>query len=236
MRDGRHVLTSELAGLTADDLVRAMVGRPMTQRAAGERAEPGELVLGVERLTREGVFTDISLDVRAGEIVALAGLVGSGRSEVARAVFGIDRYDAGRVVMRGRRAAPGLADLRHGRRHRLRPRGPAAAGPGHGHVGAAERGPRLARPAAQGRPGPVGRRAGVRGRLGGPAQPQVRPADRPGVPAVRRQPAEGGAGQVAGPPARRCSSWTSRPGASTSPPRPRCTGCSPRWPRTASRS
>ena len=112
MRDGRHVLTSELAGLTADDLVRAMVGRTMTERAASERAAPGEVVLRVERLTREGVFTDISLDVRAGEIVALAGLVGSGRSEVARAVFGIDRYDAGRVVMRGRelrRASPTAA-------------------------------------------------------------------------------------------------------------------------------
>jgi rhamnose transport system ATP-binding protein len=66
----------------------------------------------VEHLTREGVFTDVSLDVRAGEIVALAGLVGSGRSEVARAVFGIDRYDAGRVVLRGRelrRASPTAA-------------------------------------------------------------------------------------------------------------------------------
>jgi rhamnose transport system ATP-binding protein len=109
MRDGRHVLTSELAGLTADDLVRAMVGRQMEARAAGERGVAGEVVLHVEHLTREGVFTDISLDVRAGEIVALAGLVGSGRSEVARAVFGIDRYDAGRVVLRGRqlrRASP----------------------------------------------------------------------------------------------------------------------------------
>ena len=109
MRDGRHVLTSELAGLTADDLVRAMVGRQMVQRAAGERGVAGEVVLHVEHLTREGVFTDISLDVRAGEIVALAGLVGSGRSEVARAVFGIDRYDAGHVMMRGRelrRASP----------------------------------------------------------------------------------------------------------------------------------
>jgi len=112
MRDGRHVLTSELAGLTSDDLVRAMVGRPMAERTAGERGTPGELVLRVERLTREGVFTDVSLDVRAGEIVALAGLVGSGRSEVARAVFGIDRYDAGRVVLRGRelrRASPTAA-------------------------------------------------------------------------------------------------------------------------------
>jgi rhamnose transport system ATP-binding protein len=107
MRDGRHVLTSELAGLTADDLVRAMVGRQMPERTAGERGQPGEQVLLVERLTREGVFTDVSLAVRAGEIVALAGLVGSGRSEVARAVFGIDRYDAGSVTVGGQRLRRG---------------------------------------------------------------------------------------------------------------------------------
>jgi rhamnose transport system ATP-binding protein len=103
MRDGKHVLTSDLAGLTANDLVRAMVGRELAERppeAAG--VKPGEPVLTVERLTREGVFTDISLTVRSGEIVALAGLVGSGRSEVARAVFGIDRYDAGQVTVRGK--------------------------------------------------------------------------------------------------------------------------------------
>ncbi|HYB88395.1 MAG TPA: sugar ABC transporter ATP-binding protein, partial [Streptosporangiaceae bacterium] len=112
MRDGSTVLASELAGLTADDLVRAMVGRDMPQRTAGERGPPGDEVLRVERLTREGVFTDISLQVRAGEIVALAGLVGSGRSEVARAIFGIDRYDAGKVIVRGqelRKASPAAA-------------------------------------------------------------------------------------------------------------------------------
>jgi rhamnose transport system ATP-binding protein len=112
MRDGRHVLTSELGGMTTDDLVRAMVGRPVAERTAGERSAPGDMILTVERLTREGVFIDVSLQVRAGEIVALAGLVGSGRSEVARAVFGVDRYDAGRVVVRDRelrRASPTAA-------------------------------------------------------------------------------------------------------------------------------
>ena len=112
MRDGRTVLARELAGLTADDLVRAMVGRDMPQRTAGERSQPGGEVLRVERLTREGVFIDISLHVRAGEIVALAGLVGSGRSEVARAIFGIDRYDAGRVTIGGtglRKGSPAAA-------------------------------------------------------------------------------------------------------------------------------
>ena len=112
MRDGRTVLARDLAGLTADDLVRAMVGRDMPQRATGERSQPGDEVLRVERLAREGVFIDISLHVRAGEIVALAGLVGSGRSEVARAIFGIDRYDAGKVTVSGtelRRGSPAAA-------------------------------------------------------------------------------------------------------------------------------
>ena len=106
-------MSSPLAGLTANDLVRAMVGRELAERESeAGSGTPGETVLTVDRLTREGVFTDVSLTVRAGEIVALAGLVGSGRSEVARAVFGIDRYDAGEVTVRGqrlRRAAPTAA-------------------------------------------------------------------------------------------------------------------------------
>ena len=102
MRDGRQVLSQQLAGLTAHDLVRAMVGRDIAERMATGRPAAGEPVLTVEHLTREGVFIDISLQVRAGEIVALAGLVGSGRSEVARAIFGIDRYHAGRVTVNGR--------------------------------------------------------------------------------------------------------------------------------------
>jgi rhamnose transport system ATP-binding protein len=109
MRDGKHVLTDDVSNLTADDMVRAMVGRELEKRSRGEQAEPGETVLEVSRLTREGVFIDVSLSVRAGEVVALAGLVGSGRSEVARAVFGIDRYDAGGVKVRGkplRKASP----------------------------------------------------------------------------------------------------------------------------------
>ena len=113
MRDGSHVLTSDLAGLTAADLVRAMVGRELAERPPEAGADtPGDPVLTVGRLTREGVFTDISFTVRAGEIVALAGLVGSGRSEVARAIFGIDRYDAGSVTVRGqhlRKASPTTA-------------------------------------------------------------------------------------------------------------------------------
>jgi rhamnose transport system ATP-binding protein len=101
MRDGRQVLSRELAGLVPGDLVRAMVGRELAERPPGEQVAPGEPLLTVDRLTREGVFTDISFTVRAGEIVALAGLVGAGRSEVVQSIFGVDPRDAGTVKVSG---------------------------------------------------------------------------------------------------------------------------------------
>ena len=113
MRDGAHVLTTAVAEVSADDLVRAMVGREMPTRTQAEHGTvSGQTVLAVQRLTREGVFIDISFEVKAGEIVALAGLVGSGRSEVARAIFGIDKYDVGGVLIDGqplRKASPAAA-------------------------------------------------------------------------------------------------------------------------------
>ncbi len=102
MRDGCHVFTQPLAGLVADDLVQAMVGREVVDRRTGGGQQMGDVVLAVDHLSREGVFTDVSFTVRSGEIVVLAGLVGSGRSEVARAIFGIDRRDAGSVSINGR--------------------------------------------------------------------------------------------------------------------------------------
>ncbi len=107
MRDGRHVVTQPVEEATTESIIRAMVGREMDALFPKTVAECGEVVLSVNRLTREGVFTDVSFDVCAGEIVALAGLVGAGRSEVARAIFGIDRFDAGEVRMRGKRLPSG---------------------------------------------------------------------------------------------------------------------------------
>jgi rhamnose transport system ATP-binding protein len=112
MRDGRQVMTSQLADVTVDDLVRAMVGRQLAAGLTGEHGTAGQVVLSVQRLTREGVFIDVSFQVHAGEIVAFAGLVGSGRTEIARAIFGIDRYDYGSVTVRGRalrKASPSAA-------------------------------------------------------------------------------------------------------------------------------
>jgi rhamnose transport system ATP-binding protein len=102
LRDGAWIASEEVAGLTEDDLVHRMVGRELTELYPKLKVTPGEVALEVSRLTREGVFTDVSFQVRVGEIVALAGLVGAGRSEVARAIFGVDRWDAGSVEVTGR--------------------------------------------------------------------------------------------------------------------------------------
>ena len=107
MRDGAVVHDARIADMTPDEMMRRMVGRELEHALPQADAEVGEPVLQVEGLTREGVFFDVGFTVRAGEIVALAGLVGAGRSEVARAIFGVDRPDAGRVqVSRPRAAAP----------------------------------------------------------------------------------------------------------------------------------
>jgi rhamnose transport system ATP-binding protein len=107
MRDGAVVHDAATADMTPDQVVRRMVGRELSALFPKEDAAIGDTMLHVHRLTREGVFTDVSFDVRAGEIVALAGLVGAGRSEVARAIFGIDRADAGHVEVDGRRLPVG---------------------------------------------------------------------------------------------------------------------------------
>ena len=98
--------------MNTDELVRRMVGRELNQLFPKLDAKIGETVLEVKRLTREGVFIDVSFEVRRGEIVALAGLVGAGRSEVARAIFGVDTPDAGDVDVDGRQAQARLARAR----------------------------------------------------------------------------------------------------------------------------
>ena len=107
LRDGRWISTDPAAELTVDLLVRRMVGREVSSMYPKEASAVREPRLEVRGLRRQGVFSDVSFTVRSGEIVALAGLVGAGRSEVIRAIFGIDRYDAGEVVVDGKRLAQG---------------------------------------------------------------------------------------------------------------------------------
>ncbi|MER5320699.1 sugar ABC transporter ATP-binding protein [Streptosporangium roseum] len=106
LRDGSSV--AEVPATTPEDeLVRLMVGRPIDQQYPREPAAPGGPLLQVRGLRREGEFADVSFEVRAGEVVGLAGLVGAGRTEVARSIFGADAYDSGEVLVDGRPLARG---------------------------------------------------------------------------------------------------------------------------------
>ena len=107
MRDGTYIDTTPVADTSVDDLVRQMVGRDVDELFPKLDAEIGDAVLRVDGLSRAGVFQDISFELRQGEILGLAGLVGAGRSEVARAIFGVDTYDAGSVELFGRRLPGG---------------------------------------------------------------------------------------------------------------------------------
>jgi rhamnose transport system ATP-binding protein len=115
-RDGRHVATRPVADWREDDVVRAMVGRELGQLFQRERQEPGEVALAVTGLGRAGTFDDVSFEVRRGEVLGLAGLVGAGRTDVALALFGIAPADRGRIEVGGRAVeitSPSDA-LRHG--------------------------------------------------------------------------------------------------------------------------
>jgi rhamnose transport system ATP-binding protein len=103
MRDGQYISTDAIENTNVDEIVRRMVGRDVTDLFPKEVAEIGDVLLEVTDLNSVGVFHDVSFTVRSGEIVGLAGLVGAGRSEIVRAVFGIDAYDSGQVALRGKR-------------------------------------------------------------------------------------------------------------------------------------
>ena len=101
LRDGKWVATLPIASAPPRELIRFMVGRELTQQFPKEVFPIGPVALKVSGLSRHGVLHDVSLEVRRGEIVGLAGLVGAGRSEVARAIFGVDRTDAGTIEING---------------------------------------------------------------------------------------------------------------------------------------
>ncbi len=118
LRDGRRIETRRIDGIRPHEIVRLMVGRELSEMFPKLDLEPGRTVLAVDSISAEGRFADISVDVREREIVGLAGLVGSGRTEVARAIFGLDGIDSGTITLNGkpvkgrgprRRAAAGIA-------------------------------------------------------------------------------------------------------------------------------
>ena len=125
LRDGRLVGSGKVADTTIDGIIRSMVGREVSALFAHrEAAEPGPVALEVSGLTRRGnaqdphavVLEDVSLSVRRGEILGIAGLVGAGRTETARAIFGADPFDAGTIRVDGAPVAIGSPEdaIRHG--------------------------------------------------------------------------------------------------------------------------
>jgi rhamnose transport system ATP-binding protein len=109
LRDGHWVTTRAARELSPQQLVQLMVGREIAELTGrhGRVQTESKIALDVRNLTRSGAFEDICFTVRKGEVVGLAGLVGAGRSEVARALFGVDRYDTGQVLIDQQSLAPG---------------------------------------------------------------------------------------------------------------------------------
>jgi ABC-type sugar transport system ATPase subunit len=101
LRDGRLVGSRPIAELDPGEIVRMMVGRDVKDLFPKSRVPIGDVVFEVRGFTRAGVFSDVSFQVRAGEILGLAGLVGAGRTEVARAIFGLDPHDSGEIRIDG---------------------------------------------------------------------------------------------------------------------------------------
>ncbi|ELK45442.1 sugar ABC transporter ATP-binding protein [Halobacillus sp. ACCC02827] len=101
MRDGKTVDTTPIPETDFDDVVRKMVGRELTDRFPARKPSVGEKVLEVKNLSRAGAFRNVNFSIRAGEIVGVAGLMGAGRTEIMRAIFGLDQKDDGEIVMNG---------------------------------------------------------------------------------------------------------------------------------------
>ncbi len=102
LRDGHRIATLPISEANIDRLISMMVGRSLAERYPRAATTLGDTVLNVKHLNRRGILHDISFDVRSGEIVGIAGLVGSGRTSLARALFGADPADSGEIVLDGR--------------------------------------------------------------------------------------------------------------------------------------
>ncbi len=101
LRDGRHVTTRAISDVSVAELVRLMANRDVADHFPKDRVPRGAELLRVERVSRQGVLRDVSFSLHAGEVLGIAGLLGAGRTELARVVAGADRADSGRVLVNG---------------------------------------------------------------------------------------------------------------------------------------
>ncbi len=105
LRDGFYVGTNSMTGITSETLIQMMVGRALDNLFPKVEVKAGEVILRVEGLSQMGVFKNVSFEVRQGEILGLAGLVGAGRTDVARTIFGITPATSGDIEIEGQRVA-----------------------------------------------------------------------------------------------------------------------------------
>jgi inositol transport system ATP-binding protein len=103
LRDGRHVATVPATQTNKVRLITMMVGRELTEMFPKEVAPIGEVVLSVRNLTRAGIVDDVSFDLRRGEILGIAGLMGAGRTTVIESIFGIHKISAGEIMIKGKK-------------------------------------------------------------------------------------------------------------------------------------
>ncbi len=106
LRDGALVGTKPIEELDRDAIIKMMVGREIQQQIPKEPTQPGEVALELRNISRKGVLQDVSFNVRKGEVLGLAGLVGAGRTEVARVIFGADQADGGEMTLFGQAFRP----------------------------------------------------------------------------------------------------------------------------------
>jgi ABC-type sugar transport system ATPase subunit len=104
LRDGRHIGTRPAAEISHDHLIMMMVGRELGEQYASKDNAIGEMMLEVRNLTKRNKFRGIGFSVRRGEILGIAGLMGSGRTEIAEAVFGLNPADSGEIWVAGKKA------------------------------------------------------------------------------------------------------------------------------------
>ena len=209
LRDGKLVITAKTAEMTREKLVRHMVGRDITQTHyahkeghAERRRQRREKVLTVENVTMGTMVKNMSFSVYAGEVVGIAGLIGSGRTEIAKIIFGAlkrNLINGGTIKLRGRPIRYRVPKAGDQRRHHLHHRGPQTERLLRDHGGRRQRLCRQARhqgglalPALR----PDAEQA--RRLLGAAAEDQRAAAQGEDRRAFRRQPAEGGHRQVAG--------------------------------------
>ncbi len=101
LRDGKFIATKNTVDLDRNSLISLMVGREIEEIFSANSVAQAEVVLQVQNLNKKGKFSDINFEVHAGEVLGIAGLMGAGRTEIARAIYGLDSIDSGAIILKG---------------------------------------------------------------------------------------------------------------------------------------